>query len=65
MKDIIVFAEKGMNPEQAARGAIAADARFFIHNDKVYRVAYEFAVCGEISVKDWGEFSPSDIVRVK
>ncbi len=65
MKDIIVFSEKGMNPEQAARGAIAADARYFMHNDKVYCVAYEFAECGELLLDDWGELNPSTIVRVK
>ena len=65
MKDIIVFAEKGMNPEQAARGAIAADARYFLHNDKVYCVAYEFAECGNVTLMDWGKLNPSTIVSVK
>lgn len=65
MKDIIVFSEKGMNPQQAARAAIEQDARYFMHNDKVYRVAYEFAECGELLLDDWGQLNPSSIVSVK
>jgi hypothetical protein len=65
MKDIIVFAGKGMNVEQAARAAIEQDARYFMFNDKVYRVAYEFAECGELLLDDWGSLNPSTIVSVK
>jgi hypothetical protein len=54
-----------MNPDQAARAALAQGARFFLHNTKIYRVAYEFAPCGDIEgISDWNVFHKSDIVRV-